>query len=77
MKSLSFSAIVLLVLFLSAGNESRMANAIGSCDVLGHGGGCAIDECFNSCRMKYGQDAHGFCYTINAPNDTCICRHPC
>ncbi|OMO63011.1 S locus-related glycoprotein 1 binding pollen coat [Corchorus capsularis] len=54
-----------------------MANAIGSCDAEGHGGGCEINECFNFCRTKFGQDAHGFCYTINSPDDTCICRYPC
>ncbi|XVF84600.1 hypothetical protein PTKIN_Ptkin17bG0050400 [Pterospermum kingtungense] len=78
MKSLSYSAIFLLLLLINAGNESKMmANAIGSCTVEGHGGGCEINECFNGCRVKFGQDAHGFCFTINTPHDTCVCRHPC
>ncbi|XVF65276.1 hypothetical protein PTKIN_Ptkin09bG0234600 [Pterospermum kingtungense] len=77
MKTFSFSAIFLLVLFITAGNESKMANAIGSCDAVGHGGGCQINECFNGCRTKYGKNAHGFCYTINTPNDTCVCRYLC
>ncbi|XP_039001931.1 putative defensin-like protein 170 [Hibiscus syriacus] len=77
METLPFSAVILIVLFIAAGNESKMADAIGSCDVLGHGGGCEINECFNGCRAKFGQDAHGFCFTINTSDDTCICRHPC
>ncbi|KAB2092360.1 hypothetical protein ERO13_A02G020405v2 [Gossypium hirsutum] len=77
MKTLPFSAILLVLLFISAGTELKMANAIGSCDVFGHSGGCEINECFNGCRAKLGQDAHGFCYTIKTPNDTCMCRHPC
>ncbi|OMO88578.1 S locus-related glycoprotein 1 binding pollen coat [Corchorus olitorius] len=77
MKTLSFSAIFLLVLFISAGNESMTVNAIGSCTVVGHGGGCEINECFNSCRAKHGQTAHGFCYTITTIDDTCVCRYPC
>ena len=46
---------------MDIGNESKMASAIGNCDVVGHGGGCEINECFNGCRMKYGEGAHGFC----------------
>ncbi|KAK8548434.1 hypothetical protein V6N13_054758 [Hibiscus sabdariffa] len=77
MKTLPFSAILLIVLFITAGNESIMANAIGSCTVLGHGGGCEINECFKGCRAKFGQNSHGFCYAIKSPDDTCMCRYPC
>ncbi|KAL4309068.1 hypothetical protein GQ457_01G033420 [Hibiscus cannabinus] len=77
MKTLSFSAIFLIILFISAGRESKMVNAVGSCDVFGHGGGCEVIECFNGCRLKFGVDAHGFCFTVTSPNDTCMCRYPC
>ncbi|KAK8682367.1 hypothetical protein V6N13_054756 [Hibiscus sabdariffa] len=77
MKTFSFSVIFFIVLFIAVGYEPMVANAIGSCTVTGHGGGCEINECFNGCRAKFGQNAHGFCYTIDTPNDTCICRYPC
>ena len=54
-----------------------MAIEIGSCDVFAYDGGCETNKCFGDCRNQYGEPAHGYCYTIKTPNDTCMCRHPC
>ncbi|XP_073268563.1 uncharacterized protein [Populus alba] len=42
------------------------------------GGGCNDSQCHAACVQKRpAEGAHGFCLTIENPNDSCICRYPC
>ncbi|KAL9383069.1 hypothetical protein Peur_023392 [Populus x canadensis] len=42
------------------------------------GGGCNDSQCHAACvRKRPAEGAHGFCLTIENPNNSCICRYPC
>lgn len=62
---------------MSADNEVKMANAIGSCVDGIYGGGCMVKVCDTHCKARHGETAHGFCYASKISNDTCMCRFPC
>lgn len=48
------------------------------CDEKLWGGGCNDSQCHAACVQKRpAEGAHGFCLTIENPNDSCICRYPC
>ena len=38
---------------------------------------CEAEACDEECKSKSGVDAHGFCFTVTYPNDTCQYRYPC
>lgn len=66
--------------WIHAGEEENVEG--GSSLVMGDekllGGGCNDSQCHAACVQKRpAEGAHGFCLTIENPNDSCICRYPC
>ncbi|OMO62094.1 defensin-like protein [Corchorus capsularis] len=78
MKSLSISAILLLFLFLSFGNQLIRGQEDDDCQPTLPDPGCTQENCNSLCierfgkTGKFGQPTYGVCYMGN----TCICR-PC
>ncbi|CAK9327843.1 unnamed protein product [Citrullus colocynthis] len=78
MKSISFSAIVLVVLLIFNGEMMmRSVEGEGLCEKALHGGGCKDAECMSGCKAQFGATAIGLCFFFRTPSDTCLCRYPC
>ncbi|KAI6672221.1 hypothetical protein NL676_000127 [Syzygium grande] len=86
MKRISICSVLLLVLFLIAGNGSMMAQGSrtmepgqGFCDkeYRATPGACTNEKCLAECRTAYGSTASGFCKSEKGPNDVCVCHYPC
>ncbi|KAK8493097.1 hypothetical protein V6N13_095556 [Hibiscus sabdariffa] len=85
MKSLSVSAVLLLILFLTPGNwvasqaDERPTPAVcNSIQYLGSAGGCDNHRCNAGCVKRHGADhAHGYCFFSFDIGDLCICHYRC